>query len=63
MKVNIKLKGIKTKEKEKMKSFEIVGRVHTHTHTQANLENIKINKVKRNFSLYINVYKTDQLVI
>ena len=46
-----------------MKSFEIVGRVHTHTHTQANLENEKTNKVKINFSLYINVYKTDQLVI
>ena len=46
-----------------MKSLEIVGRVHTHTHTQSNLENKKINKVERNFSLYINVYKTDQLVI
>ena len=44
-----------------MISFEIVGRVHTHT--QANLEKEKINKVKRNFSLYINVYKTDQLII
>ena len=44
-----------------MKSFETVGIVHTHT--QANLENEKINKVKRNFSLYINVYKTDQLNI
>ena len=46
-----------------MKSFEIVGRVHTHTHT-CNLKNRKItSRVKRNFSLYINVYKTDQLII
>ena len=27
------------------------------------IKNVKTNKVKRNFSLYINVYKTDQLVI
>ena len=40
---------------------EILTRVHTHT--QANLENNKINKTERNFSLYINIYKTDQLVI
>ena len=44
-----------------MKSFEIAGRVHTHTHTQCDLKNNKINKVERKFSLYINVYKTDQL--
>ena len=33
-----------------------------HTHTQDDLKNIKINKVD-NISLYINVYKTDQLII
>ena len=35
-------------------------RVHTHTHT-GNLENKKMNKAK-NISIYINVYKTEQLI-
>ena len=40
---------------------EIVARVHTHTHTHGDL--INKNKVEEKSYLYINVYKTDQLII
>ena len=42
-----------------MKKLITVGTVHIHT--QGNLTN-KINKVDE-INLYINVYKTDQLII
>ena len=40
---------------------ETLVRVHTHTHTQGNLIDRK-NKADK-VGLYINVYKTDQLLI
>ena len=39
---------------------ETVGAVHTHTHTQAYLENKKIRAYKVCFNN--DVYKTDQLI-
>ena len=42
-------------------SSEMTGTVHTHTHTQAYLENKKIIAYKVCFNS--NVYKTDQLII
>ena len=44
-----------------MKKAKTVARVHTHTHTQCDLIN-KQNKADE-ISLYINVYKTDRLLI
>ena len=44
-----------------MKNLESVERVHTHTHTQGDL--IKIINKADEVSLYINVYKTDRLLI
>ena len=49
------------KEKKVMKNLETVARVHTHTHTQGDL--IKRTNKADNVSLYINVYKTDRLLI